>query len=391
MDEKYALINSSSCDLENLTPEEAIGQIQTSIAAGIDKLRIIKNKIDESTNKAKEAEEAAKKANKIPVSFWHNTTEPLKALQSTARFQSDAQISLSESQKLLFEQQVILANCNKFLFSLCCNNILCLRIAIREITERLRGASEKEISDIARQEMLKLAQQLKQQLDILEKQERMEKRLNKLSDQVSAQSNEISILKNILQKDKKVLSYDKKEQRVSSTGKADKITSSAFSKSVSPPRRDVYILLALLLGVIGIHDFYARRYFRGIIKLAITVLSVGALCWISILWSLADIFLSIHDKSLFTTSQYDDLACTKETEETDFEGNFTNITSPLPGTIIRLEVSIGDSVYEGQTVAIIEAMKMYTEITAPSSGTVKQIFVTPSTVVVADQSIMSIG
>jgi glutaconyl-CoA/methylmalonyl-CoA decarboxylase subunit gamma len=47
------------------------------------------------------------------------------------------------------------------------------------------------------------------------------------------------------------------------------------------------------------------------------------------------------------------------------------VTAPLPGRIIDMLVSVGDSVRAGQPVCIIEAMKMQNEICAPRDGHVK--------------------
>ncbi|MDZ7613253.1 MAG: acetyl-CoA carboxylase biotin carboxyl carrier protein subunit [Flavobacteriaceae bacterium] len=49
------------------------------------------------------------------------------------------------------------------------------------------------------------------------------------------------------------------------------------------------------------------------------------------------------------------------------------ITAPMPGIIIDMKVKVGDEVKEGETLFILEAMKMENAITAPKSGTVKVI------------------
>lgn len=51
------------------------------------------------------------------------------------------------------------------------------------------------------------------------------------------------------------------------------------------------------------------------------------------------------------------------------------IKSPMPGLIIRVNVTEGDSVSGGQSLVIIEAMKMENEICAPYDGTITQLFV----------------
>ena len=68
-----------------------------------------------------------------------------------------------------------------------------------------------------------------------------------------------------------------------------------------------------------------------------------------------------------------------------------DVTSPLPGKILSILVSKGDSVSEGQTVAIMEAMKMENEIEAPISGTVSEIKVKEGENVLENALIMRIG
>lgn len=46
------------------------------------------------------------------------------------------------------------------------------------------------------------------------------------------------------------------------------------------------------------------------------------------------------------------------------------VSASMPGKVVTVEVSVGDEVEEGQTILILEAMKMQNEVTAPISGTV---------------------
>jgi biotin carboxyl carrier protein len=58
-------------------------------------------------------------------------------------------------------------------------------------------------------------------------------------------------------------------------------------------------------------------------------------------------------------------------------GSASNIVAPLPGRVIEIFATKGDTVKKGQPVCIIEAMKMQNEICAPTDGTVSDIQVTP--------------
>ena len=51
----------------------------------------------------------------------------------------------------------------------------------------------------------------------------------------------------------------------------------------------------------------------------------------------------------------------------------TPIKAPMPGTIIRFEKKVGDAIKEGDTVVILEAMKMENSLTALASGILKSI------------------
>ena len=67
------------------------------------------------------------------------------------------------------------------------------------------------------------------------------------------------------------------------------------------------------------------------------------------------------------------------------------VTAPLPGVIVDVKVKVGDSVRAGQTVAVLEAMKMENEIEAPVSGTVTAVNVSKGDSVLEGAPIASIG
>ncbi len=56
-----------------------------------------------------------------------------------------------------------------------------------------------------------------------------------------------------------------------------------------------------------------------------------------------------------------------------------NISAPMPGTVISIPVSQGSSVTKGETLLVLEAMKMENDIKAPSDGTVQEIKVSEGT------------
>jgi biotin carboxyl carrier protein len=57
------------------------------------------------------------------------------------------------------------------------------------------------------------------------------------------------------------------------------------------------------------------------------------------------------------------------------------IYPPMPGKITEVRVKVGDSISSGETVVILEAMKMFNELKAGSGGTVKEVNVDVGTMV----------
>ncbi|MFF3870805.1 acetyl/propionyl/methylcrotonyl-CoA carboxylase subunit alpha [Streptomyces sp. NPDC001978] len=62
-----------------------------------------------------------------------------------------------------------------------------------------------------------------------------------------------------------------------------------------------------------------------------------------------------------------------------------SLTAPMPGTVTVVKVAIGDEVTAGQSLLVVEAMKMEHVIAAPHAGTVAELDVTPGTTVAMDQ------
>lgn len=86
-------------------------------------------------------------------------------------------------------------------------------------------------------------------------------------------------------------------------------------------------------------------------------------------------------------------ADTKSTDEaTSAASNYVEVKSPMIGTFYRATnpetdpfVSVGDSIEAGQTVCIVEAMKLFNEIDSDISGTVVKILIDDASPVEYDQ------
>ena len=58
-----------------------------------------------------------------------------------------------------------------------------------------------------------------------------------------------------------------------------------------------------------------------------------------------------------------------------------HVECPMPGKVLSIAASVGQTVRAGECLLVIEAMKMENEIVAPQGGTVKQILVSQGTAV----------
>ena len=68
----------------------------------------------------------------------------------------------------------------------------------------------------------------------------------------------------------------------------------------------------------------------------------------------------------------------------------TQIVAPMPGSIININVSAGQTVKAGDVLIILEAMKMENDITAPCDGVVKQVVTSKGATVNTDDVLLVI-
>lgn len=67
------------------------------------------------------------------------------------------------------------------------------------------------------------------------------------------------------------------------------------------------------------------------------------------------------------------------------------LTAPMPGAVRAVNVGEGDSVSKGQTLLVLEAMKMEIKIAAPMDGVVQKLLVKQGQTVEKEQQLVQIG
>ena len=67
------------------------------------------------------------------------------------------------------------------------------------------------------------------------------------------------------------------------------------------------------------------------------------------------------------------------------------VNAPMPGTILKVNVTQGQAVKSGDVLCILEAMKMENEIMAPKDGTVTQVVVSKGATVDTGAPLLVIG
>ena len=79
--------------------------------------------------------------------------------------------------------------------------------------------------------------------------------------------------------------------------------------------------------------------------------------------------------------------------ELDGDPGLAAVLTPLQGTVVSIEVGVGDAVRSGQLVAVVEAMKMEHEVAAPAAGTIDRLVAAPGDTLWADQllAVIAVG
>ena len=72
-------------------------------------------------------------------------------------------------------------------------------------------------------------------------------------------------------------------------------------------------------------------------------------------------------------------------------GGSNKVSAPMPGTILDVKVSAGQSVKKGDIICVLEAMKMENDISAPQDGTVASVNVQKGASVNTDDVLVTLN
>ena len=166
-------------------------QLPSIITEQFETLHQLRLKVADSTEKAAFAKNSAQSASEKSSGILQRKGT-IESLQTAQVDLADAQMSASEAQKVSFEYQKKLGEMTRYLLGLGISNITMNRTIVREIEMRLRGATEEELDELAKKELLGVVRQLKAQEDIMKKQGDLSKKVRRHESRLQ----EISIREN---------------------------------------------------------------------------------------------------------------------------------------------------------------------------------------------------
>lgn len=152
------------------------------ISTQVENLKELDQKVQSALEKAGTAKEAATVAYFKDAGFFHRT-DAIESLQKATLQIGNATADNADSQKLLFDCLRKMAQVEKVILQIGCVSIAMNRSTVRELEAKLKNASQSELSDMARKELESVVSQIRQQQDVLEKQDRLEKNVKTLHEE----------------------------------------------------------------------------------------------------------------------------------------------------------------------------------------------------------------
>ena len=175
-------------NIESMTNEKLVDTVPVILEKQFTVLEQTKNKVAQASERAKRAQESARYASEHSAGLFQKRAA-IESLQDAVSDVAKAQQSAAEAQELSFEYQKQLANFSKFLLGLGARNMTINRALSRSLEMKMKGASEKELDNLAQQEFLSVIKQLKDQEDIMLKQEDLSKIVRGHDEELKQQDN----------------------------------------------------------------------------------------------------------------------------------------------------------------------------------------------------------
>ncbi len=190
MEEMYMTVFDKN--IEKIAPEN----VPVAVDQCLSSLGEVQKRVNVAINKAARAKGASDKAKSITLRWYKigDKAAAIEALQDAMVGMVDAQGDQAAAIKKMLEYQQAVANGMKFLLMLGIYNVANSRIVVNQLEMRLKGASEQEISEMARNEMRAVIAQIKAQLDLQAQQSRLAEAQKRVKEMVSANERGIASL-----------------------------------------------------------------------------------------------------------------------------------------------------------------------------------------------------
>ena len=147
----------------------SIEQLPAIIGNTFKHISEVDRKISNAVSRAEEAKKLADEASQKNAGwsfFGSDKKEAIEALQSAAISQANALSDSVDANKELFNNQKKMSEAIRYLFGLGVANMAANRTVVRELVLKLENASQKELSELARQEITNVILQLRAQEDM---------------------------------------------------------------------------------------------------------------------------------------------------------------------------------------------------------------------------------
>ena len=155
-------------EIENTNISEE--ELPTVISEQFKTIIEIDKKIQDASEKC---EEAKLIANQLILAKGMNQKDAINSTQDAVRAIAISQESLSEAQRVLFENQQRMAEAIRYLLMLGASSIVTCKTVISELEAKLKQASTEKLSTQSREDLIGLIKLLKDQESVLTKQERI--------------------------------------------------------------------------------------------------------------------------------------------------------------------------------------------------------------------------